>query len=672
MKATTAHDALAHALERHRAGAFDDAERIYRAVLADLPDHPDALHLLGMLEKAKGRVPEAERLMRQALVRAGPSPHYAANLADLLRETGRYPEAWEFYQKAMEGGGGADVLNNAGLCKAAMGDRAGAERAYRESLALRPDAPATLINLAAVLIDLGRAAEAAEVAARAAASAPDLAPAHVVHSSALLASGDAAGAEAPARRAIEIDPDSPRTLTQLGLVLNAQRRFDESSPVLERARALAPRDPGPARLLAIAACERGDLALAAHAARDAAALTPDHPTTLDLAGAVLIRCGLEDESVPLLHRALRLGAGPDAHHHLGIALEHMGLPEQAEREYDEAIRRAPGHDAAHLYRAMVRLWQGDFDRGWAEYEWRLAWSARRGFTRAFPQPRWRPDMPPGTTVLLWAEQGLGDAIQFLRYAPMVAALGHRVIIECERTLAAMARGVPGVSSVVAAGDEHPPFDAQVPLMSLPLAFGTRVESVPAPIPYLQADMVLTAAWRAWFASHRARRVGLVWAGRPQHHNDANRSMRLADLEPLAGVRGVEFHSLQKGPAREQIARHVGWLSPADHADRLTDFSQTAALVECLDLVIAVDTSVAHLAGAMGKSVWLLLPQPAEWRWLRGRDDSPWYPTMTLFRQTTRGDWAPVVQRVRDALEALPGSATNPPDRTRPEPAPRSG
>jgi hypothetical protein len=254
--------------------------------------------------------------------------------------------------------------------------------------------------------------------------------------------------------------------------------------------------------------------------------------------------------------------------------------------------------------------------------------------------------------LLHSEQGFGDTIQFIRYAPLLARQGARVVVECQPELRSLLRGVEGVQHLLAQGEPLPPFDLHAPLLSLPLAFGTRLGSIPAQVPYLKADPALAEAWRGKVAGDGRRlKIGLAWAGSPARKGDRQRSVSLSALAPLAAVKGADFYSLQKGPAAEQAKNPPPEMRLMDLTAELKDFADTAALIASLDLVISVDTAVAHLAGAMARPVWTLLEFVPAWRWLLDREDSPWYPTMRLFRQPSRGDWGSVVRRVAEALAA---------------------
>jgi hypothetical protein len=332
----------------------------------------------------------------------------------------------------------------------------------------------------------------------------------------------------------------------------------------------------------------------------------------------------------------------------------MGRYEEAMPCLERAIGLRPDLAIIHWNRAIALLLEGRLTEGWAEAEWRFAYTP--ALRRDFPQPAWdgRSDLA-GRTILLHAEQGLGDAIQFCRYAPMVAARGggDRVVLECQPELAALLTTAPGVAQVVRRGDPLPPFELHCPLLSLPHRFGTTLATIPAAVPYLTPDPDKVRAWQSRLAADGpGRKVGLAWAGSPGHANDRQRSCRLSDFAPLANVPGVTFYSLQLGPTGEQATNPPPGLRLLDPTADLRNFADTAALVANLDLVISVDTAVVHLAGALAKPTWVLLPFNPDWRWLRDREDSPWYPTMRLFRQSERGNWKSTIERVASELREL--------------------
>jgi hypothetical protein len=334
---------------------------------------------------------------------------------------------------------------------------------------------------------------------------------------------------------------------------------------------------------------------------------------------------------------------------LGNTLRARGRYQEAIKRYEQAIAVNPDYADAHWDLSLTLLQLGDFERGWREHEWRMQCSALAKPVQ-YSQPQWAGESLVGKSILLHPEQGLGDTLQFVRYVQVVADLGARVYLGTQPELHALLKLIPGADMVVSYG-QLPVFDVQCPLLSLPFVLGTRLDSVPAKVPYLFAEEGLVQQWAQKLGpSNGKKRVGLVWAGSKTHKNDRNRSIDPAKLSPLLQVPGFQFFSLQKGATGSTILAPPG-AELIDHTGELNDFIDTAALIANLDLVISVDTSVAHLAGGMGKPVWLLLPRDPDWRWLLDRDDSPWYPTMKLFRQTTARDWEPVVQRMARELEA---------------------
>lgn len=339
---------------------------------------------------------------------------------------------------------------------------------------------------------------------------------------------------------------------------------------------------------------------------------------------------------------------------LGNTLRVIGRLPEALAAHDQAVTAAPEEAHFHFKRAMTRLAAGDFSRGWDEFEWR--WQDPQIKPRGLGK-LWRGEDIAGRSILLHAEQGLGDTLQFVRYAPMVATRDCRVLLEVQPALVRLLRALPGVIEVIARGDTLPPFDVQCPLLSLPCAFATRLETIPASIPYLHADPVAVAAWNARLPNNGRLRVGLVWSGSPHNDNagahkvDRRRSVPLGEFAPLGELSGIILVSLQKHEPGHTWTPPLG-LPVIDLMADVTDFSDTAALIANLDLVIAVDTSVAHLAGGLGKPVWLLSRYDGCWRWLHGRDDSPWYPTMRIYRQERPHDWSAVIARIHHDLGAL--------------------
>jgi hypothetical protein len=403
--------------------------------------------------------------------------------------------------------------------------------------------------------------------------------------------------------------------------------------------------------LVLAAQGRLDEAIAAY--RAATAIHPNLAEAHNNLGNALKEKGELDEAIAVFRRALALKPEyAEAHNNLGAALLAQGHIDEAIAAHRQAVAFDPRVPDIHYNLSLDLLTRGDLQQGWEEYEWRWKLPSFQPYLRRFSQPLWDGSPLDGRTILLYAEQGYGDAIQFIRYVPLVAQRGGKIVIECGVELRRLFQSMAGICQIVVRAERLPAFDVHAPLLSLPRIFGTTLNNVPDSVSYLSADPADITAWgRRMDRLEPAVKVGLAWAGRPTHLNDANRSIKLAMLAPLAKVSGVRFFSLQKGAAAEQVASDAlsAGIELIDFAGDLNDYADTAALIANLDLVIAVDTSVVHLAGAMGKLVWVLLPFVPDWRWTMTGERSPWYPTARLFRQASRGDWTSVIRRVVEGL-----------------------
>jgi Flp pilus assembly protein TadD len=383
------------------------------------------------------------------------------------------------------------------------------------------------------------------------------------------------------------------------------------------------------------------------------ALDPGLAETHNNLGLLHWRFGRLEQAFACFDRALALR--PDFHavlNNKAVILLHLQLLDEAFATLQRSLAAAPNDAQTLFYLATLQLLTGDFERGWRAREARWRLPSVGLVDRGFSKPLWRGDQPlEGRTILLHSDEGLGDAIQFARYVPMVAALGARVILEVEPPIQQCLGGITGVAECVGRSST-PAFDLHCPLGTLPFAFGTQLDTIPLAQGYIPSPSAARlTAWDNRLGPRTRFRVGLVWAGNPDHKNDHNRSMTLRMLAPLLDC-DVQFVSLQKGVRDQDRAFLAERSDIVDLTPHLTDFSETAALISCLDLVITVDTSVAHLAGALGAPVWTMVPFNPDWRWLLNRDDSPWYQSMRLFRQPKRGDWASVVDNVRRELESL--------------------
>jgi tetratricopeptide (TPR) repeat protein len=391
--------------------------------------------------------------------------------------------------------------------------------------------------------------------------------------------------------------------------------------------------------------KRGHWAEAEAAYRQILAVEPQNARALQLMGVMLHQRGNSTAGIELIRRAIQINPlSADFHSNLGVILTDCGQYDEALACYRQAIRLAPDDPDYHWNLSINLLSRGDFREGWDEFEWRLR-SPARDLNRGFPQPQWNGSDLTGKTILLHTEGGFGDAIQFIRYAPHVAQRGGQIILDCQGELVRLFAHLSGISRIFRRSDVLPHFDFHIPLQSLPRVFQTTERTIPATTPYLAAPQQIAGYWKERLASEPGPKVGLAWAG--SHAYSGRRSNSLEIFAPLAEIPGIRFYSLQKGPeSRQPIPRG---LSIVDYTDQMSDFADLAGFIDNLDLVISVDTSVAHLAGAMAKPVWTLVGFALDFRWLQNRLDSPWYPTMRLFRQEKGEKWTAVVARITNEL-----------------------
>ncbi|MGO9597639.1 MAG: tetratricopeptide repeat protein [Isosphaeraceae bacterium] len=460
--------------------------------------------------------------------------------------------------------------------------------------------------------------------------------------------GDLPRAEQACRRLVGVHPWVADAWFILGVVSQLQGRLVESVDHYRAALALSPGNAEVwnnlgASLSTLRRPEEAEPCL-----RQALHLEPDYAQAHNNLGNVLAAQGRLDDALVCYHQALAIDPYYyEVHDHIGLALQAQGRLTEAVAHFDQALLRMPEFAQGHMNRAVAWLQMGDFARGWKEYEWR--WRCPEHRMRPAVQPLWDGGPLVGQTILLRAEQGLGDAIQFIRFAPLVKARGGRVVASCSRALTRLLATCDGLDAVVPEDDADPPFSCHLALMSLPRVLGSTLETIPGATPYMTADRTLVAKWRQELLRHEGVRVGIAWQGNPDHKKDRQRSFRLAQFEVLARLPGVRLFSLQKGFGTEQLGAAAGRFPIIELGSRLHDLMDAAAVIANLDLVIAPDTALAHLSGAIGVPIWVALPYAADWRWMPGRDDTPWYPTMRLFRQRRWGDWDEVFARIAREL-----------------------
>ncbi len=577
----------ATALEVHRSGRLAEAEALYRAILAADPRDADALHLLGLVRQKRGDPAEGERLIRGAIA-VKDAGVFHMNLGTLLLGAGRPDEA---------------------------------EAAYRHAVAVQPDLADAAGRLGAMLLTAGRPGEADAVLTEAVRHKKGSAELLNMLGVARMKSGDLEGAGWALGEALVSAPGSADVRFNLGLLHAVGGRAGEAEAAF----------------------------------RAVLAAQPDHAEAHHNLGAALMRARRLDEARAAVEAALALRPDhADARFDLGLLQVEAGEPAEAEASFRRALEAAPDLTRAKLALGTVLLARGAYAEGWPLKEARHAADAREAFVAPplVAYPRWAGEDLAGKSLLVWAEQGFGDAIQFVRYMPELKRRGASwLTVATFPPLAALFAGVEGVDRVVTETGDPGPHDYWTYPLSIPLHLGTTLDTIPARLPYLHASPALKARWRPRLPE-RGLRVGLAWRGSPIQDNNERRSLPgLATLAPLWSVPGVSFVSLQKGEGEAEARTWADEGKLVDLGSAVGDFADTAAIVEQLDLVISVCTSVAHLAGALGKPCWILLPaKGADWRWLRDRDDSPWYPDVVrLFRQRRDGDWVETVAEVAAAL-----------------------
>lgn len=585
------------------------------------PDHHEAHFLLARAARAEGRLEPAAESYRLAVQHApGFDPARVEGSAVCLAlgqrelESGRPEAAREWFEDAVvRHPANAAAHAGLGLAWESLGRPDAATQNYGRALQLEPGHPQALFGLASLAMQRKQPAAAAEHYAKVLEALPGHVPARLGHAQAMLESG----------------------------------RFDDALRCFRELLADHPGEHAAVLGEANALLGLGQHAPAVAAFDRALQVLPDAALAHLNRGTALLRLRRPQEALQGFRRALELHPGyVEALVNIGGVLHDECRFDDALGCFDRALALDPGNVAAHWNRALCLLVQGRFQEGWPEAEWR--WQAKGHERLQTGKPQWTgAESLAGRTILVHYEQGLGDTVQFCRYVPLLAQRGADVLLAVQPALENLVRTLPGPFRLVKVGESIPPHDYECPLLSLPRAFGTTLASIPAGT-YLSSAPALVAQWRERLGPAAARRIGIAWSGNPGQENDHNRSMPLATLLRIAGE-GVQLVSLQKEVRAVDAAALQGARMP-HFGDLLTDFEQTAALIECMDVVVTVCTSVAHVAGALGKPTWVVLCHGADWRWLRDRSDSPWYPTARLFRQPRPGDWESVVAEVRGALQ----------------------
>lgn len=544
-----------------------------------------------------------------------------------------------------------------GLIEFQMGREEEAEASIEKAFLLNPDSVEAAYGYGAILMVREKYDKGLAVMRRVVALEPDHAKAYHAIGRALGNRRDHAGAIDAFGKSLKINPQNLDVLTDMGNMFKDMGRLAEAALFHEKALSLKPDSHTVMNNLGVVRFLSCDLDGAETLYKAALSIHPDLPEALINLASVLEHKGDLETAISYCQKALALRPDyPEAFNNLGNALKDARRLDEAVAAYEQALRLRPEEADFHMNLAMALLSLGRFDEGWREYKWR--WQSRqlRGAARDLGKPEWEGEAGEGRVILIHAEQGFGDTLQFCRYALAVRERGLRVIMLVQRPLARLIRSLDGVEKVLTDGDEVPDFDLHCPMMSLPFALRTTVDTIPAAIPYLRPEPADVNGWRDRMAElpQGDLRVGLVWAGKSRSRSpdlvatNRERSLTPESFAPLLGMGGVQFFSLQKDGARAPEALHL-----IDWMENCNDFADTAALIMNLDLVIGVDTAVVHLAGALGKPFWMLNRFNSCWRWLANRDDSPWYPgLLRLFPQKQMGNWEEVFARVRSALVKL--------------------
>ncbi len=603
---------LSEAAALHGAGRLAEAGALYQRILAAKPGSLAAVHGLALIALDLGEPDRAVPLLARCMAHEPQNGLYRTSLGLALLRKGQFEQA------------AAHLVDAANLM---------------------PTMPEPRLYLARALGALNRWSQAADVLSGTAKMFPDRADIWAAKGNAERLLSRHAKAEKSLRRALALSPADPDVLNNLGVVLRALARPEEAVDYYRQALAQAPDHSVAHANLGNALAGLGHTAEAEAHLRRVIELAPSGAEAQANLASFLTAQDRPAEAIPHFRAALNIAPDNiDAWTNLGVALLDAGNVLAAEESLRHAIVRAPDNAEAHYNLAWVLLLTGRWPEGWAEYEWRWKLSNFSSRKRNFRQPQWDGTTRGEATILLHAEQGLGDAIQGLRYVGLIKARCARVVVECPQVLVRLFETAPGVDAVVAAGTPLPPFDTHAPFMTLPGIFGTTPESVPAAEGYLTAP----ARARGLPVTGR-RRIGLVWAGSPDNKIDRRRTLPARLFAPLVARTDADFVSLQVGPGAGQVKDLPGEKVIFACEGGVADFADTAAVVSQLDLIIGVDTAVMHLAGAMATPGWMLLPTMPDYRWLLERSDTPWYQSIRLFRQGNNENWESVLARVADAL-----------------------
>ncbi|OGP50502.1 MAG: hypothetical protein A2Y79_06310 [Deltaproteobacteria bacterium RBG_13_43_22] len=632
---------------------WKEAVRFYHQAIALDPTLSAACNDLGTVYQGQGQTQEAVHWYQKAL---SINPSFAEalyNLGNVYKDRKEWEETFFYSRKALELDPFlAEAYNNLGIAHYQKDQLEEAIASWQKAIELKSDYVSAYVNLGTALGREKRLDEAIHSFRTALELNPDQALPWVNLGNIYKEKNEVKEAVFCFRKALLIDPNIAESYMNLGSLAMEQGHLDGAVVCYLKAIELNPDSAETCYNLGNVYKDKQESATAIVYYQKAIELRPDYHQAFNNLALILQGQGRYEESIDLLNQALALNPDiPEVLNNLGNACKDLKKTDEAIGLFRKAITINSDYPEGHWNLSLALLMTGCFEEGWPEYEWR--WKLKGVISRTdIRRPLWDGNNLQGKRILLFAEQGFGDSIQFIRYVPLVAGRGGRVVVECQTELASLLASVEGIDKIVKHGEPLPEFEFQCPILSLPMIFRTNLSTIPAPIPYIFSDPEKVQKWRDRLSLDTAKyKIGLVWAGKPDHSNDQNRSLAFEELWPLTQIPGISFYSLQKGEAAGQaknLPQGMNWL---DVSGELHDFTETGALIQNLDLTISVDTAVAHLAGALGRPVWTLLPFSPDWRWLLDREDTPWYPTMRLFRQTAYKNWAGVIQKMAARLEA---------------------
>ncbi len=682
---------IENAVKYHQSGHLDQAQNLYRSILKSDPGNAFVLHSLGLLAYQKGQCNEALELTTHAVTANARCAEFHNTLGVIYESLDQPDRALQSYHRAIAlKPDYAEAYNNIAValescsktqqaiesCEKAITLKpqyaqahytmgyilqmqrrfAEAVDCYKKAINFKPQYVEAHNHLAIALTEQHLYDQAHEYYTRALELAPDYAEVHNNLGILYKLRGESGNAISCYKRALGLEPDFTEAYYNLANVQKDQELYDESMANCEKAISLNPDYAEAYNVLGIILAEKGRNTEAIDKYRHAIQLKPNEAEFYNNLGIALNNEIRFEEARSCYRRALEIE--PDfaqVYYNLANLQKEQGNCDQAIQNFKRAVSLKPDYPDAHWNLSLAYLLNGEYTKGWETYKWRRDPDLKiiTDF-HSSGKPRWDGSSFKGKTLFVHFEQGIGDNIQFIRYLPMVKTRGGTVVFETFGSLAGLFMGLPYIDRLVGfSPDRKAPldFDCYTSLLELPNIFGTTVETIPDNVPYLYADPVKAKYWRNRLHGQEFK-VGIVWAGSPEHGNDHNRSCTLEHFLPLTQIAGIRIYSLQKGPATRQLQEFANQATITDIATEFEDFSDTAAAVQNLDLVISVDTSVLHLAGAMGKPTWALIPFAAEWRWMLQRNDSPWYPTMKLFRQNKWGDWPGVLDSIAENLTLI--------------------